>query len=88
VELWRSEVATRNTLNCFRNLCVFWKKTPYGKIKKNVPNVFIAMQIDVLCSNFVKFGRREIGEIVRCLPDKNSAGSPAVATAQIAPKIC
>ena len=26
--------------------------------------------IDVLCSNFVKFGRREIGEIVRYLPDK------------------
>jgi len=25
---------------------------------------------DLLCSNFVKFGRREIGEIVRCLPDK------------------
>jgi len=24
----------------------------------------------VLCSNFVKFGRREIGEIVRYLPDK------------------
>jgi len=23
-----------------------------------------------LCSNFVKFGRREIGKIVRCLPDK------------------
>jgi len=27
--------------------------------------------IDVLCSNFVKFGQREIGEIVRYLPDKN-----------------
>jgi len=24
----------------------------------------------VLCSNFVKFGRREIGKIVRCLSDK------------------
>jgi len=32
--------------------------------------VFIATPIDVLCSNFVKFGRRKIGEIVRCLPDK------------------
>ena len=44
--------------------------------------------IDVLCSYFVKFGRREIGKIVRCLPDKNkiSSGSPAVATARIAPK--
>jgi len=45
----------------------------------------------VLCSNFVKFGRREIDEIVRCLPDKKSKillGSPAVATGRIAPKIC
>jgi len=44
----------------------------------------------VLCSNFVKYSRREIGEIVRCLPDekKISLGSPSVATARIAPKIC
>jgi len=33
-------------------------------------SVFIATPIDVLCSNFVKFGRREIDEIVRCLPEK------------------
>jgi len=26
--------------------------------------------IDMLCSNVVKFGRREIGEVLRCLPDK------------------
>jgi len=37
---------------------------------------------------FRKICRREIGEIVRCLPYKNSPGSPAVATARIAPKIC
>jgi len=44
----------------------------------------------MLCSNFVIFGRREMGEIVRCLPDKNkiSPGSPAVTTVQIEPKIC
>jgi len=54
--------------------------TPYGK-------VFIATSIDVLCSNFVKFGGREIGEIVRCFPDKKkSPDSPAVATARMAPK--
>jgi len=44
-----------------------------------------------LCSNFVKFGRREISEIVHCLPDKKDkilSGSPAEATKQIAPKIC
>jgi len=43
-------------------------------------------------SNFVKFGQREIGEIVRYLPDriknKISDASQTVATAQIAPKIC
>jgi len=41
-----------------------------------------------LCSNFVTFGRLEIGEIVRYLSDKKSPGSPAGATARIAPKIC
>ena len=53
--------------------------------------VFIVTPIDVWCPNFVKFGQREIGEIVRCLPDQNkskiSAGSQAVAAARIAPKI-
>ena len=50
---------------------------------------FIDTPVDVLCSNFVKFGRREIGKIVCCLYDKNiSSGSLALATAQIAPKIC
>jgi len=45
----------------------------------------------VFCSNFVKFGRREIGEIMHYLPDKKnkkSPGSQALATARIAPKIC
>ena len=54
--------------------------------------VFIATPIDMLCSNFVKFGPREIDKIVRCLPDKEknkiSLDSPAVATVRIAPKIC
>ena len=47
--------------------------------------------IHVLCANFVKFGRPEVGEIGRCLPDKKnkiSARSFAVASAPIAPKIC
>jgi len=42
----------------------------------------------VLYSRFVIFGGRDIGEIVRCLPDnKISPGSPAVAAARIAPTI-
>jgi len=39
----------------------------------------------------VKFGRPKVGKVVRYLPDKNnniSARSPALASAQIAPKIC
>jgi len=38
--------------------------------QSSVPKVFIATPIDVLCSNFVKFGWRELGEIVRYVPDK------------------
>jgi len=43
-----------------------------------------------LCSNFVKCGRQEIGEIVRYLPDRNkiSLASQSIATARIAPKMC
>jgi len=43
------------------------KTTPYGKIFKIVPKVFIATPIDVLCSNFVKFGRREIWQVAWCV---------------------
>jgi len=49
----------------------------YGKIFKNfVPKVFIASPIDVLRSNFVKSGGREVGKVVRYLPDKNNKISP------------
>jgi len=56
--------------------------------QNSVPKGFIAIPIDVLCSNFVKFGRREIGKIVRCLPEKKDFArlSPAPAAAQIASK--
>jgi len=74
-------------------LVVLSKNDPlWGNFINFVPKGFIAHRdtVDVLCSNFVKFGRREIGKIVRCLYDKNSIlpGSLALATAQIAPKIC
>jgi len=46
-------------------LAFFWKN-----FQNCVVDVFIVTLIEVLCSNFVKFGRREIVEIVRCLPDK------------------
>jgi len=53
--------------------------------------VFIATPIDVLDSNFVKFGRGKIGEIAFVYLTKKikiSRGSLAVAIAWIALKIC
>jgi len=41
----------------------------------------------MLCYNFMKLGRREIGEIVRYLPDRISSASQTVANARIAPNI-
>ena len=67
-ELWRPEVTRRWKKSIF---CVFLENDRLRKIFQNsVPKGFIASSIDVLCSNFVKFRRREIGKIVRCLPDK------------------
>jgi len=49
----------------------FLEKRPLTvKCSKFYSESFIAIPIDVLCSNFVKFGEQEIGEIVRYLPDK------------------
>jgi len=54
-------------LKIYAIFCVSFEKQPMmGKFSK-----FIATPIDMLCSNFVKFGRREIGKVVRNLPDKN-----------------
>ena len=54
-----------------------------------VSKVITATLIDVLCSNFMKFGQRKICEIVHCLPDKKILlGCPAVAAVQIVPTIC
>ena len=41
-----------------------------GRFQNSVLNGFITTSVDLLCSHFVKFGRREVGEIVRCLPRK------------------
>jgi len=44
----------------------FWKNDPLREnFQNSVPKVFIATPTDVLCSNSVKVGRREIDEIVR-----------------------
>jgi len=52
-------------------LFFFGKNDPLREnFQNSVPKGFIATLIDVLCSNFVKYGQREISKIVRCLPDK------------------
>jgi len=69
-DLWRSEVARRWKKSISR----FFGKGPFtGQFSKFCSIEFIASPIDVFCSNFVKFGRRKIGKVVRCLPDKKFA---------------
>jgi len=49
----------------------FWKNDPLQEnFQNSVPKEFIASPIDALCSNFVKFGQRETGKVMRYLPDK------------------
>jgi len=51
----------------------FWKNDPLGKILKILfRKKFIATPVDVLCSNFVQFGRREIGKVLHYLPNKKA----------------
>ena len=73
--------------------CVFGKTTPYAKIFEILFRKFSSRhRSTLLCLNFVKFDRREIGEIVRYLPDKKQnfafLSNCRFATAWIAPKIC
>ena len=86
---WEIAAWSRKSLTMIK---VFWRKRPLKvKFSKNVSKGFTAFQKHVLCANFVKIGWSEIGKVVRCLPDKknkNSARSPALASARIAPKIC
>jgi len=84
-ELWRLEVA-RRWKNV--NFCVFFGKNDplLLNIKSSVQKGFIATLIDVLCPNFVQFGRREIGKIV-WQKNKISPGSPSLAIAPIPSKI-
>jgi len=43
-----------------------------GNFQNSIPKEFITSPIHVLCANFVKFGRREVVEIARCLPYKKT----------------
>ena len=74
------------------NFCqkiAFFEKNDHlrGNIKNSVPKGFTA--IHVLCVNFLKFGRPEIGKVVRCFYlTKKLHRDLAVASARIASKIC
>ena len=55
----------------WKNFAIFLRFSEKWPLRKNYRNSvrteFITTPINVLCSNFVKFGRREMGKIVRCL---------------------
>jgi len=51
----------------------FWKRTPYAEIFEIIFLKFSSQhRSTLLCSNIVKYVRREIGEIVRYLPDQKT----------------
>jgi len=67
-DLWRPEVTK---LGFFCEILAFLEKRPLlENFRNSVPREFTASLINVLYSDFVKFGRREICEIVCYLPDK------------------
>ena len=92
----RSEVIagwSRKKLEVFDNFFGFFGKTTlYGEIFKILfRKDSCGHRLTCCVENFVKVGRREVGEIVRRLSHKKNTFSPAsppVATAPIAPKIC
>jgi len=87
-----SEKSQPEVGNRWRWSLFFGEKDPLrANFQKIIPQGFTNSQNHVLCANFVKFGWPEISKVVRCLPDKknkNSARSPALASARMVPKIC
>ena len=71
IEFWRHEV-TRIWKFLEKSLRSFGKTTPYDKIINIWFGKFTSRHRTLLCAKFVKIVRREIGEIVRCLPDKKT----------------
>jgi len=75
-ELWWPEVARHWK---FLHFLRFFKNDPLREnFQNSVPEGFVATPIDVLCSNFVKFGRPKIGKVVRYLPDKKTKFRPTL----------
>jgi len=72
-ELWGPEIKSR--WRFFQKSCLFGKNDPlWGNFQNIVPKGFTASWIHVFCANFVKFGRLEVDEIARCLPDQKNFG--------------
>jgi len=70
-ELWRPEVARHYFLELFAFFEKTLKKRPLTVKFSKFSSESLHRDTDRrVVFNFVKFGRREIGEIVRCLPDK------------------
>jgi len=84
VELWRPKVV--------ENFCekgAFLENRPLTETFQLLFRRDSPSHRTTYCSNFLKSGRRKIGEIVRCLLDKKhtSLGSTSLATARFVPKI-
>ena len=84
----------RKTLKCCEEFLRFFeKRPPYAEIFKILFRKFSSRhRSSFLCSNFLKFIRREMGEILRYSPDRKknklSPASQTVATARMSLKIC
>ena len=73
-QLWRPEVARR--WKKFKTFFAFFEKDPLQEnFQNSVSKGFITTPIHVLCSNFVKFGQREISEVTRYLRDNNTTAT-------------
>ena len=79
---------SRKKLKFCEKVLLFWKTTLYGNIFKILFRQFLlGHRSTLLCSNFVKFVRRKIDEIVIYLTKKFRLPLK-LTTARIAPKIC
>jgi len=75
---------------CEQFLRVLWKNCPlWSNFQNSVPNVYMATPIDVLiCSNVVRFVRRNRALFNGLEKNETSPASQTVATERIALKIC
>jgi len=61
---------SRKTLKSCEKVLLFWQTTPYAKIFKVLFRKYTLRHRSTLCSNVVRFVRREIGEIARYSVDR------------------